>query len=383
MPPATLQWVAGEPSGDLHAAGVLAELAARLPGGASYGYGGVRMAAAGLDLRYDLAHDAVMGLFPVVKALPRILKLMDRAEEDLRARRPDALVLVDYPGFNLRLAARAKRLGIPVIWYIAPQVWAWGAWRLKKLARLVDRLLCILPFEEAVFRSAGVNAAFTGHPVVEHLAATPRDSETAARLAAHRGAGPLIGLFPGSRRHVVDALLPEFAAAARRVRARLPDARFAVAVAQPRFGTAVERAFRGQDGVVSVVGRSVDVMEASDLCLTTSGTTTLEIAASLRPFVIAYRVSPVFYAVARSVVRVEHVGLVNLVAGRGLVPEHVGFRSAARGLADDLVRLATDARARDEQLRGLAEVRAKLDVRGAYAKAADEIAAFVARARST
>jgi lipid-A-disaccharide synthase len=379
MPARTLQWVAGEPSGDTHAAGVLAALQRRLPGVSSYGYGGARMAAQGFDLRYDLAHDAVMGLFPVVKALPRILKLMNRAEEELRTRRPDALVLVDYPGFNLRLAARAKKLGIPVVWYIAPQVWAWGAWRLKKLARLVDRMLCILPFEEPIFRAAGVNAVFTGHPVVDHLAATPRDPATAELLRAHRGDGPLIGVFPGSRGHVVDSLLPDFAAAARLVRARVPAARFAVAVAHERFRPRAEAAFRGLDGVRAVTGRAPDVMDAADVCLTTSGTTTLEIAASLKPFVIGYRVSPLFYAVARSVVRVDHIGLVNLVAGRAIVPEHVGFRPLARGLADDLVRLLTDDAARAAQVKGIAEARAKLDVRGAYAKAADEIAAFVGR----
>jgi lipid-A-disaccharide synthase len=374
-----LYWVAGEPSGDQHAAGVLRELRGRLPGAEHVGYGGARMAAEGLRLDYDLAGDAVMGIFPVVKALPRILRLMDRAEDELRRTRPAALVLVDYPGFNLRLAARAKKLGVPVLWYIAPQVWAWGAWRLKKIARLVDRMLCILPFEEPIFRAAGVDAVFTGHPVVDHLAAAPRDAVVREDLRALRGDGPLFGVFPGSRGHVVDSLLPDFSAAARRLRAEIPSARFAVAAAQPRFVERIERAFAGLDGVRVVVGRSVDVMEAADVCLTTSGTTTLEIAASLRPFVVGYRVSPVFYAVARSVIRVGHIGLVNLVAGETVVPEHVGCRPLAARLAADAARLWTDAAYRESQLAGLRAVRARLDARGAYAHAADEIAAFVAR----
>lgn len=339
------------------------------------------MQAEGLNLRYDLAGDAVMGIFPVVKALPRILRLLKAAEDRLRTDRPDALVLVDYPGFNYRLAAKAKALGIPVLWYIAPQVWAWGSWRLKKTARLVDRLLCILPFEEPIFCAKGVDAAYTGHPVVDHLADAPRDAATAALLARHCGKGPLIGVFPGSRGHVVDSLLPDFVRTVARTLARLPDARFAVAVAGARFERRIADAFRNEPRVVCVTGRSPDVMDAADLALTTSGTTTLELAASGKPFVIGYRVSPVFYAIAKSLMQVGHIGLVNLVAGRTVVPEHVGYRDLDAGLADDLLRLATDRNAADEQRRGLAEVRAKLDVRGAYARAAEEVAAFVASRR--
>ncbi|HYC77356.1 MAG TPA: lipid-A-disaccharide synthase [Planctomycetota bacterium] len=372
-----LQWVAGEPSGDNHAARVLAALNDRLPGVRHIGLGGRRMAAAGLDLAYDLAGDAVMGIFPVLKAAPRILRLLSEAEESLARNRPDALVLVDYPGFNYRLAARAKRHGVPVVWYVAPQVWAWGAWRLKRTARLVDRLLCILPFEAEIFRRAGVDARFVGHPVFDHLAGAERDPATRRRLAELRGDGPLIGLFPGSRGHVVDALAKDFLDACRRFRERVPTARIAVAAAQERFAARIAAAFPEPGFAEIFPGRSVDVMEACDLALTTSGTTTLEIAAVGRPFVLAYRVSPVFYAVARSLVNVGHVGLVNLVAGRGVVPEHVGFRSSAAAAADDLLRLWNDPSARAAQLAGLAEVRAKLDVRGAYARAADEIADFV------
>ncbi len=377
-----LFWVAGEPSGDLHAAGVLRELRQRLPDARHEGYGGVRMRAEGFDLRYDLAGDAVMGIFPVIKALPHILKLLSAAEDRLRTERPDAVVLVDYPGFNYRLAAKAKALGIPVLWYIAPQVWAWGAWRLKKTARLVDRLLCILPFEEAIFRAAGVDAIYTGHPVVDHLTEAPRDPATAKRLALHRGSGPLIGVFPGSRGHVVDSLLPDFAKTIRRVLDRMPEARFAVAVAAERFERRIADMFRDEPRVLCITGKGPDVMDAADLALTTSGTTTLELAASAKPFVIGYRVSPVFYAIAKSLMRVDHIGLVNLVAGRTVVPEHVGFSDLDARLAEDVLRLAGSPAAAEEQRRGLAEVRAKLDVRGAYARAAEEVVAFVASRRA-
>jgi lipid-A-disaccharide synthase len=376
-----LHWVAGEPSGDLHAAGVLRALNDAGFEGDHAGYGGARMHAEGFDLRYDLAGDAVMGLFPVVKALPRILRLMKRAEEALRTERPDALVLVDYPGFNLRLAARAKALGVPVIWYVAPQVWAWGKWRLSKIARLVDRMLCILPFEPEIFRTAGIDAAYVGHPVVEREATAPRDPATAETLRRLRGDGPLIGVFPGSRGHVVDALAPEFAAAARELRSKIPAATFAIAVAQERLLERARRPFQGMAGTAFVVGRAPDVRDAADVVMTTSGTSTLEVAAALKPLVVAYRVSPVFYYLARALVTVPHVGLVNLVAGKSIVPEYVGFRSKAVEIASDLERLLKNAGDRERQRDGLKTVRARLDAKGAYATAADAIATFVARRR--
>jgi lipid-A-disaccharide synthase len=357
---------------------VLASLRKLRPDLAHVGYGGARMAGEGFDLRYDLAGDAVMGIFPVIKALPRILRLLREAEERLRRDRPAAVVLVDYPGFNFRLAAAAKRLGIPVLWYIAPQVWAWGAWRMRKVARLVDRLLCILPFEEALFRGAGVDARYVGHPVVDHLAESPRDAAVAARLAAHRGAGPLIGVFPGSRGHVLDSLLPDFRRVVDAVLRAEPHARFALAVAAPRFAPKVEAVFGDEPRVLRVVGKSPDVMDAVDFALTTSGTTTLELACAGKPFVIGYRVSPVFYAVARSLVRVGHIGLANLVAEQTVAPEHVGSRSLAAALTADLLRYVRDPSAAAAARTALNGVRMRLDVRGAYAHTAAEFAAFLA-----
>jgi lipid-A-disaccharide synthase len=369
--------VAGEPSGDLHAAGVIEELRKALPGIRLSGLGGPRMERAGMRLDADLASDAIMGLFPVIKALPRIRRMFALAKKKLAEDRPDALVLVDYPGFNLRLARAAKDLGVPVIYYISPQVWAWGADRVEKLARLVDVMLVILPFEEPIFAKHGLRTVFTGHPVLEHVARSAPDERLVADLRSRRGNGPLIGVFPGSRRHVVSSLASQLVDAGRRLR-RLPGtegARFAVALAQPAFRDLMPAA---ADLPMELVdGHALDVMRAADLCLTTSGSTTLEIVAVGRPFVLTYRPSLPLYAIARRILRVPHIGLVNLVAGRSVVPEHVHWRSQAEPIAKDLHRLWTDPAARQAQLDGLAEVRAKLETQGAYAKAAAAIAEWL------
>lgn len=368
--------VAGEPSGDTHAAHLLAALAQRAPHVSFRGYGGPKMRGAGMEVLHDLASDAIMGVFPVMAALPRIWRLFRRAVKELRERRPAALVLVDYPGFNIRLAAKAHAMGIPVVYYISPQVWAWAGWRTKKLAKICDLMLVILPFEQEMYRDTGLKTVFVGHPLMDHLRTVRHDRELIAKLRADLPEhAPVVGLFPGSRRSVVTSLAPVFADAARALRARdgTRHARVLVACAQERFRSIIEPHLQGLDATV-LVGKPYEVMEASDLALTSSGTTTLEIAAHGTPFVLGYRVSPVMYALGRMLVSVPHIGLVNLVAQRSLVPEHVGVRSFAHAAADDLQRLWADPEAREAQITGLAEVRDKLASEGSYDRAAASIA---------
>lgn len=370
--------VAGEPSGDVHAAHLLEALQDRMPGITCRGYGGPRMAARGFELLHDLASEGIMGLFPVLAALPRIARLFRRAVGELERRPPAALVLVDYPGFNIRLAARAHRLGIPVIYYISPQVWAWARWRIKKLARVVDLMLVILPFEEDVYRESGLPTVYVGHPLLDHLEASPPDPEEVARLRA--GPSPVVGLFPGSRRHVVESLAPCFlrAAALLREQPRTQDARFLVALAQERFRDAITPHLPPRLPVELVVDRAREVMAASDVCLTSSGTTTLEIAGMGVPFVLGYRVSAPVYALGRALISVPHIGLVNLIADRRLVPEHVGVRNFGAAAARDLHELCTDPGARAAQQEGLAEVRRRLAAdESSYVRAAREIASFL------
>ena len=367
--------VAGEPSGDTHGAHLLRALRAREPGLRFRGYGGPKMADAGMRVLSDLASDAIMGVFPVIAALPRIWRLFKNAVRELAERRPAALLLVDYPGFNIRLAQRAHALGIPVIYYISPQVWAWARWRIKKLARVCDLMLVILPFEQRLYAESGLQTVFVGHPLMDHLRTVEHDQDliSSLRQGVPEGA-PVVGMFPGSRRSVIRSLSPTFADTARRLRRRegWGDARFLVACSDERFRPLVEAAFAGVDASI-LCGRPYEVMEASDLALTSSGTTTLELAAHLTPFVLGYRVSPLVYLMGRILVKVEHIGLVNLVAGRRLVPEHVGVRSFAAKAAADLDRLWTDEGHRGAQRRGLAAVRDALRAEGSYDCAADAV----------
>lgn len=369
--------VAGEPSGDLHAANLLRELQRIRPGLQPAGIGGPLMQAAGMTLHHDLASDAVMGLFPVVAALPRLRRVYRDAVRHLREQRPDALLLVDYPGFNLRLAEAAHGLGIPVIWYIAPKLWAWAPWRARRIARCVQRLLVILPFEEEWFRKAGLDAVHVGSPVVDHWHAHPEDPQQT--LALRDGADICIGLFPGSRRHVVNSVLPDFLHAARLFRDALHTngaARLRVlASLRPGSGEAhLERARAEGLDVRACPESALAVMHASDLSLAASGTVTLELALRGRPFVVGYRVSAPLWMAGKLLVKLHSVAPVNLVAGSRIVPEHVTVRASARALAEDLQRLHA---APQPMMEGLREVSRKLGAPGAAARAAAEVARFL------
>ena len=371
-PSPCLFFVAGEPSGDLHAAHLMRELAKQRPGIRFRGFGGHRMRDAGLDCLEDLPSQAIMGLFPVIAALPRIRGWFRRAVESLRNDPPDAIVLVDYPGFNLRLAARAKKLGIPVIYYISPQVWAWNRRRVKTIARVVDLMIVILPFEADFYRDSGVEVFYSGHPLVDHLASSPADPKFVDTLR-DGGESPIVGVFPGSRGHVVDSLLPIFVRTARRLldHEDFAQSLFLFAAANDD----IAKRIAGLEALKSiphriVTSRPYEVMEASDLCLTTSGTTTLEIALHRRPMVLAYRVSRVFWLLGRLLIRVRFIGLVNLIAGRGIVREHIGTRSFHAALAADLIRIRTDREVRETLLRDLDEVRRRLETPGSYRRSA-------------
>lgn len=368
---------AGEPSGDLHAAAVLRRLAVHRPDLHAFGFGGAKMAEAGFDLREDLASDAIMGIFPVIAAAPKLIRVYKHGLRLFRERRPRLAVFVDYPGLNLRLAAAAKSMGIPTVGYIAPQVWAWGPWRTRRVARAYDRLLTILPFEAPHFEAAGLPTEFTGHPMTDHVAASVPDPAFIASLRMG-AAGPVVGVFPGSRPHVIRSLAPVLAGALRRLDGGVrPRPRVVVGLADARHEAVARDAFASFPDVRIVAGKTTDVIRASDVCLSTSGTVTLEIAVVGKPFVIAYRVSPALHALGRLLVTVPHVGLVNLVAGASVVPEHVGSSGLEGGVARDLGALLDRPEARDAQLEGLARVRAALHAPGAYDRAARAILAAI------
>jgi lipid-A-disaccharide synthase len=394
--------VAGEASGDLHAAKVVHELKALDPGLATFGIGGDLLAEEGMELLHHAREMGVVGLFNVLRHLRFFRRVFDELMARIERDRPDAVMLVDYPEFNLRVARRCREVGVKVLYYISPQIWAWRRGRVKKIARLVDRMLVIFPFEEDFYRKHDVPVAYVGHPLIDELhemvglevpgsgSRVPASgAEIRDALSGISKPGPgaeirdpapgtrdpaklTIALLPGSRRHEVHALLPPMLdAVAELQRDREVDA---FVIQAPTISgaellahmTAAHKFVRvvPYDGGLSLAG--------ADVALSSSGTATLEAAIVDTPVVVMYRLSPLTYVMAQLLVKVQHFSLVNIVAGREVVPELIqrdvnGIRIAAE------VRALLDPAANAHLREGLALVRERLGGRGASRRAAEEI----------
>jgi lipid-A-disaccharide synthase len=336
--------------------------------------GGPRLRAAGLESLRQAEEMSVMGISEVLPRIPVILGILRQLTAAAAERRPRAALLVDAPDFNLRLAKRLKRLGIKVVYYVSPSVWAWRRGRVKTIARVVDRMLCILPFEEQFYEGTGVSARFVGHPLAER----PRPLAAAEyRLALGLAPGrTTVALLPGSRRSELRRIFPPMLEAAERIRARHPDAQFVVPVASTLSGEALRPYLAAHAGldVLLAPGQTEAAVGASDAALVKSGTSTLEAALMLRPMVVVYRLSWLSYVVGRLFVKLAHFALVNLLAGRSLVPELLQREATPERMAAELSKLLEDGSARAEQLRGLEEVRAALGTPGAPRRVAEELA---------
>ncbi len=361
-PTPSLLMVAGEASGDLHGSKVLARLRERAPELSVFGIGGDRMRAAGLELLYHADDFAVVGLVEVLRHVPRFKAALDRTARVARSRHTRLAILIDYPGFNLVLARRLKALGIRVLYYISPQVWAWGEGRVKTIARTVDRLAVAFPFEVDFYRERGVAAEFVGHPLLEEAWVGEVEGPK-----TDLGEPPVLGLLPGSRRQEVARHLKPMIGAARILREGIPELRVRLALA-PGFGPGIiEECVAGSSGWIEPVacGSVPDVLRASTALLVASGTATLEAACAGTPMVVLYRVSPLTYLVGRLAVRVPDIGLVNLVAGTRVVPELVQGEVTAERLAREVLPFLTDRDRVREVSRTLLAVRGKLGTPGA------------------
>lgn len=377
MPAPHILIVAGEASGDMHAANLIKALHSRRPEVRVSAMGGGALAAAGAELLYDSARLAVVGLVEVLSHLGEILAARRRLVNFLAAERPDLLILVDYPDFNLLLAAAARKLGIPVFYYISPQVWAWRQGRVRKIKRLVDRLAVILPFEQKFYRERGMEVDFVGHPLVDELAGAA--ATAAGDWKAAHGLEPgderlIIGLLPGSRRREIAVMLPLFLAAARILaRGRQPVPIFLLPLA-PGLDREILAAgglalYRDLDIRISEHDRH-GMMAACDAVMAASGTVTLELALLGVPMVAAYRVSSFTYLVGRLLVDVPHTTLVNLVAGREVIPEFIQDRAEPALIGGEVAALLDNPQRRQTMVRDLAEVRQKLGRAGASQRAA-------------
>ena len=355
--------IVGETSGDLHAAGVAAELRRLRPELRIAGIGGTRMEQAGVELFERSDRLAVMGFVEVLRHVPRHYKLLRGLRERLASGRVGAIMLVDYPGFNMKVARAASEAGVPVLYYITPQVWAWGAGRLGAIAKTVTRAAVILPFEEKLLRDHGVNAEFVGHPLLDRALELPSrdDARRALGLKLDR---PVLALFPGSRAQEIHRHLDLFVAVGREMQRRRPDLQVIVSGA-PDIELDSKRC-----PFPIARGASFPVLRAADAAMCKSGTTTLEAAVAECPLVVAYRTSGWTYAIARRVVRIPHIGLVNVVAGREVAREFVQDALRPPRVADALEPLLDAGADRTRALAGLAHVRAKLGTPGAAARVA-------------
>lgn len=375
----------GEPSGDLYAGALTRELRAIAPDCAVAGLGGPEFAAAGGDLIEDYRGLAVTGLTEAIAKLPKSQRTLSRLFAAARERRPDALIVVDFPDFNLRLAARVKTLGIPVVYYISPQIWAWRASRLETIRMVADRVLVIFPFEESLYRSAGVPVEFVGHPLVD-LAKPSLPRHEFLRRAGLRPDAPTIALLPGSRPNEVARILPDLVGAAERIRARIPGAQFVVARApfleDRLFAVVFDRRL---EPVAVVEGDADTVLASANVALTASGTATVQTALHDTPMVVVYRVSPMTYRLGRRLVKLDTFAMVNLIAGERIVPELIQDAFTPEAVAEEAISMLTDAERAARVRQGLARVRERLGGPGASRRAAEAILRVVAgpTARST
>jgi lipid-A-disaccharide synthase len=368
---------AGEPSGDMHGSNLIQALRDVDPGIECVGFGGDRMEAAGCQLLFPLCRFAVMGVWHVFRSAAVFLNLLGRADRFFQYQRPDAVVLIDYPGFNWWVARRAHFRGIPVFYFVPPQLWGWAGWRVSKMRRWVDHVLCGLPFEAEWFRARGVNAQHIGHPYFDELAKQKLDRDFVSRH--HAGPGKIIGLLPGSRTQELELNLPTLVRAAAIIHAARPDTRFLMACFKPAHARYAEQYLRGR-GPVPIepyVGRTPEILNLATACVAVSGSVGLELLYHGKPSVVIYRIRSYHVPLFRWLKKARFISLVNLLADEELFPEFLTDRLDADLIAGHVLRWLNDAAAYHAVCGRLAELRRRVASPGACAQAARYLLAAV------
>lgn len=360
--------IAGEASGDVHGAALVERCRRKRPELCFFGMGGDEMERAGVEIIHHIRETSIVGFAEVVKRYLPIRRIFKHMVGLLKKRQPVLVILVDYPGFNLRFASRVRRNGILLVYYISPQVWAWGGGRIKAISRTVDRMLVFFPFEETIYKEAGVEVRFVGHPLKD-LVRTEMDRNTFFDKLEFKTDLPTVGLLPGSRNLEVERLLPIMMESLSRLCESIGPVQAVLGKASS-LDDSVYGSFPESISVRSLREQTYEIMAHSDVLIVASGTATLEAALTGTPMVIVYRIAPLSYRIARTLIKLPYVGLVNIVAGKKIVPELLQDDCSPEMIARTASHLITDRRRKDEMKRALRDVSRALGEPGAADRAA-------------
>jgi lipid-A-disaccharide synthase len=370
--------VAGEASADLHGAQVVAELNRRDPALKIFGVGGQAMRSQDFEALVRAEEMSLAGLTEVLMGLPRMFRIMEELTRAAQTRRPDVVMLIDLPDFNIRLAKRLKKLGIPVVYYISPQIWAWRQGRVEQIRRFVDKMLVILPFEKDFYKSHEVDVEFVGHPLVEELADAPTQAIARTQLGLQKPSGPILALLPGSRQKEVSRHLPIMLEAVGLLREEAPGIQALIPVASTISKSWVEALVQDANVRAEVIdGKAVEIVRACDAAVVCSGTSTLQTALLHKPMVVVYKVSWFTHFILKRLVKVAYIALVNLIAGKELVTELVQNAFTARRLKDELRNILDNPEKQAALKDGFEEIRASLGDGAVAGRVADAIAEFL------
>ncbi len=362
--------VAGETSGDMHGEALVAELKKRRPSLSFFGIGGDQMQKAGVQLIRHSKEMAFLGFFEVIRHFPFIRRVFKEMTGFLDSKKPDLVILIDYPGFNLRFAREVKKRGIPIFYYISPQVWAWGKGRVLKMAKWIDRIAVIFPFEEVIYRSVGMQVRYVGHPLIDRVKSSQSKTDffQGLRLKPDR---PTIGLLPGSRRQEVQILLPEMVQACMKLLKDIPELQAVLGMAPTLSPSDYQMPAVEPGWIRTVRDQTYEVMKHSDAVMVASGTATLETAILGTPMVILYKMSHLSYLLGKTMVKIKNIGLANIVAGKTVVPELIQKEANAGRIAEAVRPLLMDKATNEAIRRELAVVSERLGEGGASARTAE------------
>lgn len=357
--------VAGEASADLHGSNLVKAMKKLAPGIVFWGIGGKNMEEAGVKILFSSSEMAVVGITEVLGKLRTIARASSRLKRILKSKRPDLLILIDYPDFNIHIAKTAKRFKIPVLYYISPQVWAWRMGRVRKIARRIDRMAVILPFEKTFYSKRGVSVDYVGHPLLDSLSQEMDKNQVGVELGSEQGY-PLVGLLPGSRKEEIRNLLPVMIESVQILGKKYPKIRCRLSLA-PTIEAGFIRSFTENSSVkIEIIpGNTLETLRICHVALVASGTATLETALMGIPMVIAYKISRISYWLGRIVVRVPYIGLVNLVAGEKVAPELIQDDVVAERLANEALNILEDDAIRENMINKLRGIRESLGMFGA------------------